>query len=159
MSAIPKPVSTNWYKVTTEASILTVYGFGAWFSHWDGKKNESYRCIGHGCTACAGGSSADVRYVLLVGEMASTERHWLELRRRHYIFLEKIESVHGSVVGARISVRKEWAAKNSPVAVELIDHKEVEETKVTRFCESLGCRLGSKESLKSPVERIRALNR
>jgi hypothetical protein len=91
--------------------------------------------------------------------MASPERHWLELRRRHYNLLEKIESVHGTVVGARISVKKEYAAKNAPVAVELIDHKQLEETKVDRFVESLGANLSSQESSYPRVPRIMPMSK
>lgn len=146
---IPKPIKTNWWKVGTDAVILKVYGFGAWYSHWDARKNQSYRCIRSGCSTCAGGASANIRYVLLVGEMASSERHWLELRSRHYLLLERIEKDHGTVVGACLSVRKEFPAKNAPVCVELIDFKATEATCVLRFVESLGSNLNSQESSSS----------
>jgi hypothetical protein len=141
LSGVPAPIKTNWLTVTDEPENLVVHGFGAWWSHWDPKRNQSFRCIRQGCSCCAEGNDAQVRYVLLVRRRGGVEKFWLELRSRHYALLERIDRLHGTVVGSSLMVKKIGRHRNAPVEVEFLDWKETEATNIERFLMSLGVRL------------------
>lgn len=93
----------------------------SWWAHWvgnrGGKQNRGIRCVrpeSVACAWCAGGHVPRVRYVLPI--LVGTDLRLIELGRVQYTILSMMQE-SGGLVGRRIVVVREWAAKNAPIQV------------------------------------------
>lgn len=123
--ALPTPESGYLFArvpLTGSVSFVVVGPAVAYQTHWTGwrgsRGQRAARCQsfdGKLCGLCHLGRGWKMRYMVPV--LAAGERRILELGKPQYPWLQMMDEL-GTWCGARITVRREWAAKNAPLLVE-----------------------------------------
>jgi hypothetical protein len=93
----------------------------SWWAHWGGssggKQNRGVRCLRRedlACAWCASGQVPRVRYVLPV--RVGSDLRLVELGRVQHTMLALLDQT-GGLIGRRVRLVREWAAKNAPIQV------------------------------------------
>lgn len=138
MSSLPPPIKVLFYKPTSEIARFTILTpIHHWYAHYDHVKRVPFRCGGAICAFCDTGREPELRFVLGCAS-SRTGRCTIELRERHRKVLEAIEAQPEGVIGTVIDVYKSGTALNSPVEVDIRNHKVAEEWDIRLLVESLG---------------------
>lgn len=131
--SIPSVLPTWVVATDRRQELLIISEPTHWVSHWDVQLRRSRRCGGRECYLCSVGAQKQLRVVVMAIDSAGREK-LLELRERHRELLDGI----GSFVGARVSIKREGQAKNSPITVKYLEHSAAHERDISRLVESFG---------------------
>lgn len=135
---LPRSDRPEWIQATQRRQEFVVCSEAThWVSHWDTLKAKSRRCGGSQCQLCAIGSPRVIRYILLCIDNHGRER-LLELRERHADYLDSLKESHGSLVGLRVVVSKDGAAKNSPVSFRCLASEPAIRRDISLLVQSFG---------------------
>lgn len=137
---LPGAVRLTWVKITPRAQTFVILSkVEHWLSHWDNSRRRSRKCGGSRCALCQVGSPKQLRFVLLVKSPNINQTpQLLELREIHRDTLEKI--IQKGTIGVTIKVKKEGAAANSPVHLEMahVELAHVIESSIQKLVDCLG---------------------
>ncbi len=133
-STFPSPVAVDWVRPTERREeYLIISELTSWISHWDPVRKRSRRCGGPRCYCCSVGMQKQLRVVVMVVDKNSRDK-LLELRERH----REVVDGHESVVGLRITVKREGTAQNSPVTIKVIGSGAASIRDIGRLVETFG---------------------
>ncbi len=133
-SSFPAGVTPDWVRPNDrKAEYLIISELTHWVSHWDPNVKRARRCGGPRCYWCSMGCQKQLRVVVMLSDRGGRDM-LLELRERH----REVVDGHESVVGLRVSVKREGTAQNSPVTIKVIGSGAASERDISRLVESLG---------------------